>query len=164
MKKVFLFALILVCLCFGFTATVSAGELVADASVGKVTAERGDTVSVFVSVTGSDEAKALMVASITYDTDMLEFISGSWLLDGAVLFENYNVIEDNAVIAFDSPVDINKNIFEIVFRVKDDAAYGVSNISCDVLVQWMEYRALFPFPFSTAPLRSYAITSMAAGR
>jgi hypothetical protein len=39
MKKVFLLALILVCLCFGFKATVSAGELVADASVGKVTAD-----------------------------------------------------------------------------------------------------------------------------
>lgn len=164
MKKVFLLALILVCLCFGFKATVSAGELVADASVGKVTAERGDTVSVFVSVTGDIEAKALMVKSITYDTDALEFIRGSWLLDGAAISDDYNVDLGDAVIAFDAPVDINKDIFEIVFKVISDAAYGVSNISCDVLVQWMEYRALFPFPFSTAPLRSYAITSMEVGR
>jgi len=135
MKKVVLFALILVCLCFGFKATVSAGELVADASVGKVTAERGDTVSVFVSVTGDIEAKALMVKSITYDTDALEFVRGSWLLDGAAISDDYNVDLGDAVIAFDAPVDINKDIFEIVFKVKSDAAYGVSNVSCNLLIQ-----------------------------
>lgn len=76
-----------------------------------------------------------MVKSITYDTDALEFIRGSWLLDGAAISDDYNVDLGDAVIAFDVPVDINKDIFEIVFKVKSDAAYGVSNVSCNLLIQ-----------------------------
>ncbi|MBQ6171099.1 MAG: hypothetical protein IJK34_00530 [Clostridia bacterium] len=80
---------------------------------------RGDMVTVAVSLSGAPDVKSMQ---LTFDipTDVFT-VDGGWSISGTIA--DFNKSKNLAVIAFESPTNINGSIFTLDLTVKDDAAY-----------------------------------------
>ncbi len=92
---------------------------------------RGDSVTVTVSLSGAPDVKSM---NLQFDipTDVFT-VDGAWSISGTIT--NFNKSKNLAVIAFESPTNINGSIFTLNLTVKDDAAYGDYNVEMTPIVK-----------------------------
>ncbi len=92
---------------------------------------RGDTVTVTVALSGAPDVKSM---NLQFDipTDVFT-VDGAWSISGTIT--NFNKSKNLAVIAFESPTNINGSIFTLNLTVKDDAAYGDYNVEMTPIVK-----------------------------
>ncbi len=129
---------LLLSLCFMVQMLPSAfAQTHAEVSFTSASAMCGEDVTTTVSIKNCVDAKSIMIIP-QYDEDILEIVSGTWLIDG-VLAEDWGPAFGDAVIAFSANTDVNTDIFEFVFRVKDDAKAGqVANVGCEIVITTMD--------------------------
>ncbi len=109
----------------------------AEVSFTSASAMCGENVTTTVSIENCVDAKSIMIIP-QYDEDILEIVSGTWLIDG-VLAEDWSPTFGDAVITFSANTDVNTDVFEFVFRVKDDAQAGqVANVGCEIVITTMD--------------------------
>ena len=135
-------ALLCVLLMVQMVPVVSA-ENVAKAQFENATAQQGETVSVKLTLQDCPAVASIAVMP-NYDTNVLELISGTWLVTGTMT-ENWSPEFNDAVITFERDTVLNQAVFEMVFRVRDDAAVKtVANVSCDLYVQQSSDYGMLP--------------------
>lgn len=112
-------------------------EPAAEATLTSVSAQRGETVTVTVAVNNCADAKSVYIVP-QYDETVLEIVSGTWLVSG-MLADDWSAAFGDAAIVFSANTDINKDIFRLEFKVKEDAAIGqTSNVGCELVVKTMD--------------------------
>ena len=94
----------------------------------------GNTITVTVEVDAETMVKSMMIEPI-YDKNVLEMQRGTWLVNG-VLYADWSEEYGDAVISFDNNTDMNTNVFEMVFTVRDKSA-AETRISADVVITTM---------------------------
>jgi hypothetical protein len=105
--------------------------------VASATANPGEIVSVKISVSNCVDAKSVRIVP-TYDSSVLEIVSGNWLVNG-ILSDNWSETFGDALITFTQNTSINTDIFELTFRVKDTAQGGaVANVGCQIVIKTMD--------------------------
>lgn len=145
MKKTFVVLLVIVLSAQLLTAAFA--QTSAQVSLSSETAMSGEEVVITVSVSNCMEAKSIYIVP-QYDEGILEIVSGTWLLSG-ILSDDYSDTYGDAAIAFSSNTDINTNIFEFVFKVKENVQPGVeTNVSCEIVIMTMEGKAEVPVMIS----------------
>lgn len=122
-------------LCFVMILTVmmpafADGSAAASVSVSASSVKRGGTVDVTVSVTGTAEAKSLMVQP-SYDSKVLE-LTGQEFLVSATLQDFKGA---DGVLAFDKAKTMNFAVAKYTFKVKSDAAYGATTVSAAITIK-----------------------------
>lgn len=130
MKKTLSLLLCVVMILTTMVPVFADSSAAASVSVSSSSVKRGDTVDVTVSVTGSAEAKSLMV-TLTYDTGVLELKDEAFLVSATLS----NFKGANCVLAFDEAKTMNFAIAKYTFKVKPGAAYGASSVSAAVTIQ-----------------------------
>ncbi len=134
MKKFVLYVLLaalMICnLSVGAQATSAEAATV---SVGTVNAAPGQNVTVTVSIAGCDSIKSIMILP-EWDESSLELTEAEWLLEKTALAD-WSMAEKNGVAAFSDSTDINGDIFRMSFKVKEDAASGLSAVGCEVVLK-----------------------------
>lgn len=131
MKKLLL-ALLTVLLFAALTLSVSA-QPSASASIGALTGERGEQVSLVVHLSDCAAAKSMYICPL-YDTQALELVKGEWLLKGFVLSDWDPKTQDGA-IAYSSLTDLNGDVMKLTFRIREDAVEKTYPIGCEVVVK-----------------------------
>ena len=131
-------------------APVAVAQTNAEVHVESTTAMRGETVSITISVQDYVEAKSIYIVPV-YDEDILEIVSGTWLVSG-VLADDWSAAFGDAAIAFAENTNINTDIFELVFKVKDNAA-AVKNtsVSCEIVIKTMNGKEEVPVAITVTP-------------
>lgn len=128
MKNKVLFILISCLLVMSMIFPVSAAG--ASASVSSSSADRGGTVTLTVSLSGAPNVASGGV-SVGYDSSVLELVGGAWNVSGALMSDFGGMGAANeGVFAYVSAADINGTILTLTFKVKDDAAFGSTQVSC----------------------------------
>ena len=115
-------------------AAFAAGS--AEVTLSSATAKRGETVTITVTVSDCTKVKSMSIRP-QFDDDVLEIVSGTWLING-ILTDSWSEEFGDAVIAFGYNTNINKDVFVLEFTVKDDAETGaVAEVDCDVVIKTM---------------------------
>lgn len=86
-----------------------------------------DTVTVTVSLSAPVTVKSGAV-SVSYPTDALELVSGTWLLEGAIV--DYDLSTDKGVLVFENEQEISGDVLQLVFNVRETAAEGTTAVTC----------------------------------
>lgn len=119
----------------GYTRTVETDPQIdpddAHLSIESKTARAGDTVTIAFELKNAPALKSVAISGITYDAAALELVTGEWKIADSIL-SNWNSANQTAVIAFAQNKEINGCIFELTFRIKDDAADGEYSIGCNI--------------------------------
>ncbi len=135
MKKIKSLAIVLLSVFLLVGAITANAETSANVTVDSVEANVGETVTVAVNVKGCGNAKSLAVIPV-YDESVIEIKSGKWLLEGAILSQDWSYETGDAVIAYDNETDINGKIFEFEVAVKSGAENGTKiPISCEIVIK-----------------------------
>lgn len=112
---VLLFTVLLILPVFAASAT---------ANVNSVTANRGNTVTMTVTL-----AKGVTVGSgaveVSYDTAVLELVKGEWNVSNTMLA---TFTGNKGAFAYMSGTQISGKVFTATFKVKDNAAFGASTV------------------------------------
>lgn len=90
----------------------------------------GDTISVFLTVPEAITVRSLGIENLDYNMEKLELISGNWLLDNA-LIADWNNNNRVGAATFLENTNIQDNILELTFKIKDDASECDLSISLD---------------------------------
>lgn len=106
------------------------------AALSSKSAGRGETVAITLSVSNCVDAKSMYVRP-QYDAAVLTLVSGTWLVSG-LLADDWSAEFGDAALAFASNTDINKDVFQLVFTVKEDAAIGAADVDCEVVIKTMD--------------------------
>lgn len=118
MKKiVMIFLVVAMLLQFGVIGHAVTGR--AEVAVTSVTAAPGETVTLTLTVSGSPSVRSMLIIP-EYDGNLVELVSGRWLIDGAMV-DDYDATYGDAVIAFSTEKVINGAVFELKFQVKNSA-------------------------------------------
>ena len=125
-----IFALIAISTCCVAFAVSAAGLSV---NVNDETAYRGDTVTFNATLSESVEVGSGSLA-LSYDSNVLELISGTCNVSGAML-SNFDVAKGKGAFAFSGTGTVSGNLFTVTFRIKDNAAFGTTNVSLDVTLK-----------------------------
>lgn len=109
----------------------------AEVTVTSASAICGENVTITVSVKNCVEAKSIYIVP-QYDDEVLEIVSGTWLING-MLADDWSAEFGDAAIAFSANTDVNTDIFELEFKVKENADVGdIASVSCEIVVKTME--------------------------
>lgn len=127
-----LIALLFAC-CMSSIVTASADSSVALVTHSSNSARKGDVIEVTVTLSGSPLARSMALVPI-YDTDQLEFVSGEWLIFGALL-SDWSTTDKNGVILYSSEKDLNGPIAKYTFRVKDSDFWDDIVVSSRVIIK-----------------------------
>ena len=138
-----------VLLCFGMTGTLWAEAEGAVVTVSSGSAAPGETVTLTVSIAGAENAVSIAMVP-AYDTEKLELLSGTWLLTGATLADDWSAAFGDAVITFAVDTDLNKDVFQMEFRVKDGAS-GTASVTCNPVIQKTSHSAGESLPVTEVP-------------
>ena len=125
-----IFVLIAISTCCVAFAVSAAGL---SANVNDETAYRGDTVTFNATLSESVEVGSGSLA-LSYDSDVLELVSGTCNVSGAML-SNFDVAKGKGAFAFSGTGTVSGNLFTVTFRIKDNAAFGTTNVSLDVTLK-----------------------------
>ena len=125
-----IFVLIAISTCCVAFAASAAGL---SANVNDETAYRGDTVTFNATLSESVEVGSGSLA-LSYDSDVLELVSGTCNVSGAML-SNFDVAKGKGAFAFSGTGTVSGNLFTVTFRIKDNAAFGTTNVSLDVTLK-----------------------------
>lgn len=115
-----------------FSVTATAASLT-KVTFNDVVARKGETVEIVVSISDCQAFKSMAVVPL-YDSERLEYISGEWLIDGALL-SDWSQEEQNGVILYSSETIINGEIAKFVFKVADDSSWDDIDFSCKVVLK-----------------------------
>ena len=130
MKKKLILWLMVMALLIGLSCvTVLAADVGASLTLSDTEAERGDTLTLTVSLSGENKMKSAMVIA-NFDSDALELVSGEWLINGDI--RNFDMEMKGGVFASTTELDTQGDIFRFTFKVKDAAAISSTSISCTV--------------------------------
>jgi len=99
-------------------------------SVNSEVAKRGDIVKITVNVSGIGDITSLAIIP-QFDKDVFEFVSDDWKISDTPIMED-SFDGTSAVIAFTDPVSVSGDVYEMTFKVKDDADLGKSAFSCAI--------------------------------
>ena len=115
MKKRILTFLVTVAMMLSLAIVASAAV-----SFNSVVANQGETITITVSVSDIGEVTSLALTP-EFDSTILEFVSDAWLVNGDLkgLYDG-----TTAVIGFNAPTALSGNIYEMTFKVKEDADFG----------------------------------------
>ncbi len=86
-----------------------------------------ETITATVSLSSLVEAKSGAV-SVSYPADMLEPVSGTWLLDGAIV--DYDMTTAKGVFVFEKTTEVSGEVLELVFKVRRDTVEGTATVTC----------------------------------
>ncbi len=83
----------------------------------------GSSITIDVAFENFDEIKSFMISDITYNREVLEFVSGKICVSGAAIssWDDTNMI---ATVAYNNNTDINGVVLQLTFNVKSDAQNG----------------------------------------
>lgn len=95
------------------------------------TARKGETVAVKLNIKEAPALKSMAVTELSYNKNALELVSAEWKLTNSAI-ASWDPKTESGVIAFADNVDVNKTIMELTFKVKDKAADGDYEISCQL--------------------------------
>lgn len=135
MKKILSAAIVvIIAITLGFNGVISASAATsAKATFNDVAARKGDTIEIIVTLSNCPQIKSMAVDPI-YDTERLEYISGSWLIGNAIL-SDWNQKEQNGVILFSSETDVNGDIAKFVLKLTNNESWEDINFSCNVVLK-----------------------------
>lgn len=123
MKKSFVISIFAVLL-LSVLLTLPVFAASATANVNSVTAKRGDTVTMTVTL-----AQGVTVGSgaveVTYDSAVLELVKGEWNVSNTMLA---TFTGNKGAFAYMGGTQISGKVFTATFKVKDSAAFGASTV------------------------------------
>lgn len=128
MKKIIIWAASLLLLAAMVLPVAAASDVSLKPS--KSSVNRGDTVTVAVSISAMDECKKGGV-ELSFNNQVFELVSGKWLLSNAFMTD-FNVNTKDGVFAFTSPVTVSGIVFQFDLKVKENAPLGSSNVSVNL--------------------------------
>ena len=115
----------------------------AEVSLSSTSAACGENVTITVSIQNCVDVKSIYIVG-QYDEEILEIVSGTWLVRG-MLTEDWTEKYGDAAITFSDNTNVNTDIFEFVFRIKENAQIGkVANVSCEIVIKTMEGKEEIP--------------------
>lgn len=124
MKKVLIFTLIILCIVMLSIPAMAAGSV--DLSASNTWVSRGTTFTVYVNVAN---AGAYRVGGIEVSWDSkFDLVEGHWNIAGATLAE-FVPSQKTGTFVMSESKNVSGNVFEMTFRVKDNAAFQKGNIS-----------------------------------
>ena len=126
MKRKIFVLLTTILLLTGMVTTVYA----ADASVNSIKASRGDTVTFSATLSGS-ETVGMGGVELKYSSDVLELVSGTCEVSGAML-TNFDTSTGMGAFMFSGTGTVSGTLFTATFKVKDDAPVGTTAVSMDI--------------------------------
>ncbi len=94
---------------------------------------KADTVTLKFTISDLPAIRSLGIASITYDTDNFELISGVWSLpSGYTMANNYGPVGSiyTATALYANDTDCNGAVFTLTLAIKDNAEPSVTDVSC----------------------------------
>lgn len=115
-----------------FAPAIADGTASAALSASSTTVNRGSTFTVTVSVTGSAQAKSLMVAP-SYDKDVLELTNAVVVAEGTALDDVDSA--GKAVMAFKNTTKMDFAAVKYTFKVKADAEFGTTTVSAAITIK-----------------------------
>ncbi len=97
----------------------------------------GENITLSITLKNTDALKSIALSGITYDSNALELIGGSWMFENSAL-SNVDITKKVAAIAFSNNTDCNGIIFSLIFKVKENVDDGVYPVSCAISAKYME--------------------------
>ena len=161
MKKILCFlvaAVMLLALCVSASADSKLdGSVRYDVTV----SEDGKTAKVVVSLSDYGAANSMMMIPV-YDAEDLTLEYGYWLIRG-VMAVHWSEEFGDAAIAFSDSTDVNKQVFEMMFKINGDVK-ALDNVKCNVIVKTVENvepeNNETTAPETTAPRYEYVETAV----
>lgn len=131
MRRIIVFALLLVMVA---SLAVPAFAAQGDLSMSDVSVQAGETVYLTVSLTKKVTGDTIGV-TYTYDGSLLEPVAGScqWLQQGTL--QDFGAGNDSGVWAVDKAKTITGDICVLAFRVREEASFSETKVSCTVLIK-----------------------------
>lgn len=102
------------------------------ASAAKVTAKPGENVKVDVTLSNFPEVKSMALNNLTYDTAVLELVSGEWKVENAALADWGTVAADCGAVTFNENTPVDGVVLTLEFKV-----IAESNASSDVTFEFV---------------------------
>jgi len=135
MKKLFSgFAVLMLIVCMVPQVAVSAAETrVAKVTFSEVSAKKGETIEIYVTLVDSPNVKSMGVSPI-YDSERLEYLNGEWLVSGGIL-QDWSNSEQNGVILYSEDRDLNGNVAKYSFRIKDNTKWDDISFSAKIVLK-----------------------------
>lgn len=124
MKKI-LFLTLCLLLCAALAAPASAAGT-ATLSTSQTTVYRGDTFTVYVSVSDVGSCRSGGI-EVTYGSSF-ELIGGEWTMPNTSLAD-FSTANRDGVFALESATSLSGKIFSLTFKVKGNAAFGTDSVS-----------------------------------
>ena len=161
MKKILCFlvaAVMLLALCVSASADSKLdGSVRYDVTV----SEDGKTAKVVVSLSDYGAANSMMMIPV-YDAEDLTLEYGYWLIRG-VMAVHWSEEFGDAAIAFSDSTDVNKQVFEMMFKINGDVK-ALDDVKCNVIVKTVENvepeNNETTSPETTAPRYEYVETAV----
>jgi len=124
--------IIFMLLCFPVALSANAASI-ATVTFNDVASRKGDCVEIIVSLSDCQKIKSMAVVPL-YDSGRLEYISGEWLIGGALL-SDWDQKEQNGVILYSSETNVNCDIVKFVFKLTDNDSWDDIDFSCKVVLK-----------------------------
>jgi hypothetical protein len=77
--------------------------------------------------------RSMLISDITYDKTVFEIVNGEWKCDPYI--GSWNAPTESAAAAFASNTNLEGKIFELTFRVKDNAPVGNYSFGCSFIAK-----------------------------
>lgn len=119
--------------CIGLPLTVSAEETGATITFSAAAAHKGETVEIKVVLSGCPSIKSMALVP-QYDSDMLEYVHGEWLV-GNALMSDWSDTDQNGVILFSSASDLNGEVALLKFRIKESDSWADIPLTCRAVLK-----------------------------
>lgn len=100
-------------------------------SAGAVTADRGETVTLYVALPAAARAQMGGI-SFTYDDTCLTLTAGTWQLPGDPMLASVDVQKNTATFLYGEEQEISGEILALTMYVKEGASYGDYTIKAEV--------------------------------
>jgi len=101
------------------------------ATVGNDEGKAGETVTLDITLEKAAKLGSIAISDITYDSNVLEFVSFEWKLDGTML-ASFDTATGKGAAAFENDEDANGVIGTLTFKIKENAADGDYAVSCNI--------------------------------
>jgi hypothetical protein len=132
-KKIFIVFLVILILSITTTTSVFAiTSCSAYVNSQTTTSLRGENISFTVGIKGGTSVQGILIIP-TYDRNAFELVSGAFMISNA-LMSDFSVSEGDAVIAFNSDMNIDGGVLTFTLKVKNTAAIGMQSISAKVII------------------------------
>ncbi len=130
-KKIVLILLAVMVSALLVLPTVAAQTATVTVTPDSASASEGDTVIFTVKITDCTAAKSIGIIP-TYDKEIFEMVSGSWLLSGSAMSDFDGT---TASIAYADARGFNQNVFKFTLRVKSDVDLDTYSVSATMSVK-----------------------------